>query len=138
DTTAAIPPGDFRRCLELIAADEGVDALLTLILPTAANDLLPAVCAASIQIPQAAVVLDQAEGVRLIPAGRAGGPAAAGADDLAAGGADGPPAPGMAPAYAYPESAARALAQAVRYGAWRSRPEASSQELPGLRRADAR
>ncbi|MBO0786799.1 MAG: acetate--CoA ligase family protein, partial [Actinobacteria bacterium] len=42
------------------------------------------------------------------------------------------------PAYAYPESAARALAQAVRYGAWRSRPPARTEELPGLRPDAAR
>jgi acyl-CoA synthetase (NDP forming) len=44
----------------------------------------------------------------------------------------------MIPAYAYPESAARALGHAVQYGAWRSRPPASMVDLPGLRRDDAR
>jgi acyl-CoA synthetase (NDP forming) len=44
----------------------------------------------------------------------------------------------MIPSYAYPESAARALGHAVKYGIWRSRPPASMADLPGLRRADAR
>ncbi|HZC40730.1 MAG TPA: GNAT family N-acetyltransferase [Streptosporangiaceae bacterium] len=139
DTTAAIPPGDFRRCLELIAADEGVDAMLALILPTAANDLLPAVCAAEVGVPLAAVVLDQSEGVRLIRAGDGDrlNPAEGTRPGTAAAGG-GPEDARTVPAYAYPESAARALAQAVRYGAWRSRPPARTEELPGLRRDAAR
>ena len=35
DTTAAVPPDAFPRCLEQIAADDGVDAVLILIVPTA-------------------------------------------------------------------------------------------------------
>jgi acyl-CoA synthetase (NDP forming)/GNAT superfamily N-acetyltransferase len=124
DTTAAISREDFQRCLELIAADERVDAMLVLVLPTATNDLLPAVCAASIPVPLAAVLLDQADGVRLIPAG---GPRH---EQVAV--------PGKIPAYAYPESAARALSQAVKYGAWRSQPPGSPPDFPDLRRADAR
>ncbi len=38
DTTAAVPPDVFRRCLEQIAADDGVDAILILIVPTAVAD----------------------------------------------------------------------------------------------------
>ena len=41
------------------------------------------------------------------------------------------------PAYAYPESAARALSRAARYGSWRSRPADTVPELPGLRVAEA-
>jgi acyl-CoA synthetase (NDP forming)/RimJ/RimL family protein N-acetyltransferase len=127
DTTAAIAPDDFRRCLEIVAADEGVDAVLALILPTATNDLLPPVCAAGVRIPFAAVVLDQAEGVRLVPRAPGGSEAA-----------EAPPAPAMLPAYAYPESAARALGQAARYGAWRAEPPGSVADIPGLRRDEAR
>jgi succinyl-CoA synthetase alpha subunit/GNAT superfamily N-acetyltransferase len=44
DTTAAISAEDFRGCLELLAADDEVDALLALVLPTAATgDLVAAV-----------------------------------------------------------------------------------------------
>jgi len=137
DTTAAIPPDDFRRCLELVAADGGVDAMLALILPTATNDLLPAVCAADVGVPFAAVMLDQAEGVRLVS--RTPPPAAGAAAAGAAGtGAQEPPAAGMVPAYAYPESAARALGHAARYGAWRAGPPGSVADIPGLRRDDAR
>ena len=42
------------------------------------------------------------------------------------------------PAYAYPESAARALGHAARYGTWRATPPGSVPELDGLRREKAR
>src|SRR2546429_4173151 len=37
DTTAAVSGEDFRRCLELLAADDGVDAMIALVLPTGAT-----------------------------------------------------------------------------------------------------
>jgi acyl-CoA synthetase (NDP forming) len=42
------------------------------------------------------------------------------------------------PAYAYPESAARALGHAAAYHAWRGRQRGKVPELSGLRTADAR
>ncbi len=42
------------------------------------------------------------------------------------------------PAYAYPESAAKALARAARYGSWRSRPVDTVPELEGIRTGEAR
>lgn len=41
------------------------------------------------------------------------------------------------PVYGYPESAARALAAAVRYSEWRSRPEGEVPEFPDVARAEA-
>ena len=68
DTTAAISAEDFRRCLELLAADDGVDAMIALVQPTGANgDLITAIQDADIRVPLAAVALDQAETVRLMP-----------------------------------------------------------------------
>jgi len=46
DTTAVAGPGVFRRCLELVGADPGVDAVLALTTTTAAGDLVPEVAAA--------------------------------------------------------------------------------------------
>jgi acyl-CoA synthetase (NDP forming)/GNAT superfamily N-acetyltransferase len=113
DTTAVITSGIFRRCLELIGTDPGVDAVLALTATTATGDLVPGVGAAQLPVPIAAVVMDQVEGVRLLP-----GP-----------GEDSP----AVPAYAYPESAARALGHAARYGAWRATPPGSVPVLEGLR-----
>jgi acyl-CoA synthetase (NDP forming)/GNAT superfamily N-acetyltransferase len=102
DTTAAISAETFRQCLELLGADDEVDAMIALVLPTAATgDLVTAIQQADVSVPLAAVVLDQPDSVRLLPR------------------ADGA---GRIPAYGYPEAAAAAMARAARYGAWRTEP----------------
>jgi acyl-CoA synthetase (NDP forming) len=116
-TTAAISARDFRRCLELLAAD-GVDAMIALILPTGASgDLLTAIRDADVRVPLAAVSLDQAETIRLLTR----------------------PADGsQVPVYDVPGAAAGALAHAARYGAWRTGPHGQVPSFPGIRAADAR
>ncbi len=118
DTTVLITPGRFRECLELVGADPGVDAVLALTTTTAGSDLVPQVGAARLPVPIAAAVLDQIEVVRLLP-----GP-----------GGDCAPVP----AYAYAESAARALGHAARYGTWRATPPGYVPDLDGLRQDRAR
>lgn len=118
DTTAAVAPGLFRRCLELVGADPGVDAVLALTATTATSDLVPEVQAARLPVPIAATVMDQVEVVRLLP-----GPAQ-----------DSP----TIPAYVYPESAARALGHAARYGMWRAAPPGRVPDLEGLRQDRAK
>jgi acyl-CoA synthetase (NDP forming) len=118
DTTAAISAETFRQCLELLAADDEVDALIALVLPTAASgDLVAAIQHADVSIPIAAVVLGQPESVRLIP--RAEGD-------------------GQIPAYGYPEAAVAAMARAARYGAWRTEPRGQIPGLPDIRTEDAK
>ena len=112
DTTVLVAPGSFRRCLELVGADPGVDVVLALTATTAGGDLVPEVAAAQLPVPIAAAVMDQVEVVRLLP-----GP-----------GRDSAPVP----AYAYPRSAARALGHAARYGCWRSAPPGHMADLDGL------
>jgi acyl-CoA synthetase (NDP forming)/GNAT superfamily N-acetyltransferase len=102
DTAATVSADDFRQVLEALAADEDVHAIIALVLRTGATgDLLAAITDADIGKPLATVVLNQAEAVRLIDTKG-----------------------GRAPAYAYPETAARALARAVRYAEWRATPRA--------------
>ncbi|HXZ74345.1 MAG TPA: acetate--CoA ligase family protein, partial [Streptosporangiaceae bacterium] len=113
DTTLLVAPGAFRACLELAGADPGVDAVLALTATAASGDLVPQVSAARLTVPIAAAVMDQVEVVRLLP-----GP-----------GEDHP----AVPAYAYPESAARALGHAARYGSWRAAPPGRIPDLDGLR-----
>jgi acyl-CoA synthetase (NDP forming)/GNAT superfamily N-acetyltransferase len=115
DTTAAVPPEIFRRCLEQVAADDDVDAVLALIAPTAIADLVPATCTTDLTKPLVLSVLNQAEAVRLLPG-----------------------ASGTVPAYVYPGSAARALAHAARYGAWRDRVPGRIPALADVRADDAR
>jgi acyl-CoA synthetase (NDP forming)/GNAT superfamily N-acetyltransferase len=123
DTTAALSRDDFRQVLELVAADPDVDAMIALVLPTAATgDLVTAIQQADLsrghdRVPLAAVVLDQAESVRLL---------------------DAPDGAGQIPSYSYPEAAVGALARAARYGAWRAKPRGQVPALPGVRTAEAR
>ena len=68
DTTATITTGTYRRALELAAADHGVHAILALALPTAATgDLTTAIRTAHIDVPIAAVILDQPQPIQLLP-----------------------------------------------------------------------
>ena len=115
DTTMAVSAEAFRRALRIAASEDGVDAVIALVIPTASADLIPALTAERLPVPVAAVVLDQPEAVQLLRGDA--GPAV--------------------PAYAYPEAAARALARAARYGSWRSRPAGTVPEIGDLRVADA-
>jgi acyl-CoA synthetase (NDP forming) len=127
NTTVAVAETSFRRCLELVAADAGVDAVLALVLPTAATgDLMTSLRAADVDIPLAAVVLDQVEAVRLLPK----------ASDGALGGTAG--RAGSIPAYADSGAAARALRRAAAYGAWRTRPPGHLPEFSDVKADDAR
>jgi acyl-CoA synthetase (NDP forming)/GNAT superfamily N-acetyltransferase len=127
DTTAAVTAGAFRACLEQVAADDGVDAVIAVTVPTAMADLRPAITSAAVAKPLVAALLEQAESVRLL----------AGAVPVDARPPGAPAVDGI-PAYAYPEGAARALGHAVRYRAWRDRQDAPVPELTGLRTAAAR
>jgi acyl-CoA synthetase (NDP forming)/GNAT superfamily N-acetyltransferase len=113
DTTGTVTSDSFRQVLELIAADEDVDAVIALVLTTGATgDLVKAIADAEVAVPMAAVVLDQPEAVRLLGTKK-----------------------GQVPAYGYPEAAAAALARAATYGEWRSRRPG---EVPAFPDADLR
>jgi len=146
DTCAVVTTDAFRACVEEVAADDGVDAVLAVAVPTAFSDVSAAVAEAVISKPLAVAFLDRAESVRrlkrrpvaLPPPGphtdtgpAAVGPAAA-IIDVAAAAITG------VPCYADPDNAARALNHAVRYRAWRGRQRGKVPELEGLRVADAR
>ena len=117
DTTAAVSPEAFGEALHLAASDDGIAALIAVVVRSASADLLPVLTATRLPVPVTAVVLDQPEAVRLLPGENA--------------------CPAV-PAYAYPEAAARALARAARYGSWRSRPAGTVPEFTDVRAADAR
>ena len=118
DTTLLVGPGRFRQCLEVAGADPGVDAVLALTTMSAGGDPVPGVAAAELPVPIVAAVLDQVEVVRLLRSPDEGAPAV--------------------PAYAYAESAARALGLAARYGKWRAISPGTVPELGGLRQDRAR
>ncbi len=117
DTTAAVSPRAFAEALRITATEEGVAALIAVLVQSASPGLLPVLSAARLPVPVMAVVLDQPEAVRLLPGDGA--------------------APSV-PAYAYPEAATRALARAARYGAWRFRPAGTVPEFTDVRAGLAR
>ncbi|WP_030166353.1 bifunctional GNAT family N-acetyltransferase/acetate--CoA ligase family protein [Spirillospora albida] len=97
DTTAAVRPDVFRRAIDTVMGDDGVDAVLAVIAPTALADL--EVDVANAAKPVAAVLLGQPETVTITRHG--------------------------VPSYAYPENAARSLAHAWAYACRRAEaPEA--------------
>ena len=133
DTTAPVSAEVFRRCLELLAADEDVHAIVAIVLPTGATgDLVAAIQGADVAVPLAAAVLNQPESVRLLPRSRDVSPEAAPGTDPEMGTA------GQIPAYGSPEAAVRALARAAGYGAWRAEPSGRVPAFPDIRTADAR
>ncbi|MEU6394678.1 GNAT family N-acetyltransferase [Streptomyces sp. NPDC046939] len=107
DATAAVSEGELRTCLDILAASPAVDAILVALVPTAVSVATGDDLVRSLTRDHgfrhhrtlAAVLLDQAEPVRLLPA-----------DD------------GLLPAYADPQAAARSLAHAVTRGRWLARP----------------
>ena len=117
DTTATVSAAEFGTALHIVASQDGVDAVIALVVRNSSADLIPALTAGRLPVPIAAVVLDQPESVRLL---HGGGATAA------------------VPAYASPEAAARALSRAARYGSWRSQPASTVPDISGLRAADAR
>ena len=88
DTTDAVSAAAFREALHLAAAQDGVHALIALVVRRGPADLIPVLTAEPWPVPVAAVVLGQPEAIRLLPGPGPGG--------------------GSVPAYAYPEAAARA------------------------------
>jgi acyl-CoA synthetase (NDP forming)/RimJ/RimL family protein N-acetyltransferase len=139
DTTAAVSLDAFRACLEEIAADDGVDAVVAVTVPTAIADLTRALTEASVSKPLTAAVLDQQQAVRLIPASDPN-PSFDGSEsaDLRRQGTGLPAGHRAVPVYAYPEAAVRALKHAIVYRAWRERQRGQIPDLGGVRTADAR
>jgi acyl-CoA synthetase (NDP forming) len=110
DTGTTVSEQDYRQCLELLAADPQVDAIIALVLPTGVTgDLVSAIVHADVRIPLAAVVLNQPESVRLLPR-----------------------LDSRIPAYSCPEAAVGALARAADYGAWRAQPRGQLPDLPDI------
>jgi len=113
ETGAPVSAEAFRQCLELLAADDEVDAVVAIVLPTGATgDLEAAIQQADMPKPLAAVVLTQPESVRLLG--------------------------DRVPAYGSPEAAVRALAHAAGYGTWRAASRGQVPALPDVRTEDAR
>ncbi|WP_151478303.1 bifunctional acetate--CoA ligase family protein/GNAT family N-acetyltransferase [Streptomyces albicerus] len=119
DTTAAAGGEALRACVDRLAEHGAVDAVMVALVPTAlaaatGDDPLRALTGQHPR-PVAAVLLDQAESVRLLHCGA-----------------------GALPAYADPQAAARALAHAAERTRWLARPPGTVPELPDVGTTAAR
>jgi acyl-CoA synthetase (NDP forming)/GNAT superfamily N-acetyltransferase len=117
DATAAVTTERLRGAMDVLTACPAVDAVLVLIAPTALGELRSALTGGPgrRRAPVLAVTLDQVAAVEAISC------------------ADG----GRIPAYADPQGAARALANAQRYAVWRQRPVGRVPALPDVDSAQA-
>jgi len=116
DMIASATADDYRRAIQQIGDDPGIDALIAIFAPplaTRAEDVATAIRRAASELPRPIPVL---------------------AVFMAAG--DSPvelrDERNTIPAFTFPENAAHALTRAVRYGQWRAKPEGRIPELPGV------
>ncbi len=121
DMIASATPEQYREVVRLVAEDPQVDAVIVIFIPplvTRAEDVAEAIVAAAREIGGRTTLLTVFMSSRGVP------------EVLRR------PDVGL-PSFAFPESAAIALARAARYGEWRSRAPAPAKEPPGLRRDEA-
>jgi acetyl coenzyme A synthetase (ADP forming)-like protein len=116
DMIASATAEQYRRTVEIVAADPNVDALIVIYVPplvTRPEDVAASVIAA-------ARTVDGAKPILTVFMSARGVPEALRAADV------------RLPSYAFPESAAIALARAARYGEWRRRPPGTPPAFEGL------
>jgi acetyl coenzyme A synthetase (ADP forming)-like protein len=122
DMIAAAPDTSYERALRLLAEWDGIDAVIVIYVPvlvTTAEQIGAAVRRAALDWPAPSKPL-----LAVFMTSK-GAPADLKRDGL------------NLPSYLFPEDAARALAQAVRYGEWRTAPLGSVPEFADVRRAEA-
>jgi acetyl coenzyme A synthetase (ADP forming)-like protein len=108
DMLAAAPPDHYRRALAALLRDEAIDSVITIFIPPLVTepDAVAAAIASAVERPAGKPVL----GVFMRSAGA-------------------PPGLSPIPSYAFPESAALALARATAYGQWRAKPMVPAPHL---------
>ncbi len=121
DMIASASADDYRNAIEIVAADKNVDALIVIFTPplvTRAEDVARAIVAA-------VKTFDGSKPVMAVFLSAEGTP-----DELRS-------ADFNIPSYAFPETAAIALARAARYREWRERPETVAPEFGDLQKDEA-
>ena len=121
DMIASASADDYRKAIEIVATDNNVDALIVIFTPplvTRAEDVARA-------IVDAVKTFDGSKPVMAVFLSAQGPPEELRSADF------------NIPAYAFPETAAIALARAARYREWRARPETLVPEFEDLRRDEA-
>ncbi|MGZ4138224.1 MAG: bifunctional acetate--CoA ligase family protein/GNAT family N-acetyltransferase [Actinomycetota bacterium] len=121
DMIASASAEDYRKCVEVLAQDGGVDAIIVIFIPplvTKAEDVARAIREAAASMPTDVPLLTVFMSGRGVPAELSG--------------------PGVGiPSFAFPEDAAHALVRAVDYGTWRASDEGKIPTLDGIRRHQA-
>jgi acyl-CoA synthetase (NDP forming) len=108
DLLASAPPDAFARAVGLVGADPGIDSVVVIYVPPLAmntDEVAEAIARGAGEVPAGKPVASVFLSSKGAPPALARGPR------------------GKLPSYSFPENAARALAAAVKYGRWRSRPE---------------
>jgi acyl-CoA synthetase (NDP forming) len=121
DMLATASGADYKRTILAVAADERVDAIVAIFTPplvTQPEDVGRAIREAATELPRQIPLL-------AVFISSEGAPA-----ELYDGGA-------RVPAFTFPEEAARALARAARYGAWRARDPGEVPEFEDCRGSEA-
>ncbi len=122
EMTATATADQYRRALEAVASDPGVDAVIVIFLPP-------------LRIPGEAVAAAIVDGTRL--ANGLGKPVLSVFMSSRGVPAELRRADVRVPSFAFPEDAAIALAHAVRYAQWRARPPSDPPRFDDLRRDEA-
>ncbi|HXF36601.1 MAG TPA: GNAT family N-acetyltransferase [Actinomycetota bacterium] len=107
DMVASASAEDYRRAIEVVAAEGGIDAVIAIFIPplvTRPEDVAAAIREAAKGMPEHVPLLTVFMSSRGTP------------EELRGAGV-------RIPSYPFPEDAARALARAVRYGDWKQKPE---------------
>ncbi len=121
DMIASASADDYRNAIEIVAADKNVDALIVIFTPplvTRAEDVARAIVAA-------VKTFDGSKPVMAVFLSAQGTPEELRSADF------------NIPSYAFPETAAIALARAARYREWRERPETVAPEFGDLQKDEA-
>ncbi|MBA3430813.1 MAG: GNAT family N-acetyltransferase, partial [Actinobacteria bacterium] len=118
DMIASATGEDYRRAIDVVAADEDVDAVIVIFIPplvTLAAEVASAIRRAATELPRNLPLLAVFMSARGVP------------QELRGEGSN-------VPSYAFPEDAARALARSARYGVWRRTPEGTVPSFEDCRR----
>jgi acetyl coenzyme A synthetase (ADP forming)-like protein len=121
DMIASASAEDYRRAIEIVAGCEDVDAVVVIFIPplvTRSEDVARAIRTAAGERAREIPILSVFMSARGVPQELRG-------------------ESGAIPSYAFPENAARALARAARYGAWREEPGGTVPRFSDVRQEEA-
>lgn len=121
DMIASASADDYHKAIGIVAADNNVDALIVIFTPP----LVTRAADVAVAIVDAVRALNRSKPVMTVFLSARGTPEELRSADVSI------------PSYAFPETAAIALARAARYREWRERPETAARRFEDIRRDEA-